>query len=106
MYMAGGIAEVIHFRISHKTGVLKAVLRHSKIGVSDDKACWNVVLDDLRKLTGRRPSAHELAERAKQLLLENWAAVERLAEELMDAGRIEGERVEQIFNQCCRPGAA
>ena len=102
MYMAGGIAEVIHFRIGHKTGILKAVLRQNKTGVSKDRAGWNVVLGDLRKLTGSRPSAHRLAERAKQLLLENWAAVETLAEELMDTGRVEGERVEQIFNQHCR----
>jgi hypothetical protein len=55
------------------------------------------VLDDLNSLAGRKYDEQVFAERTRTLLAIFWPAVEAVAAALIEHGRVEGERVEQIL---------
>ena len=56
------------------------------------------MLGDLRRLTGHRLDAQHFAQRTLALLLDNWCAVEALAQALINHRRIEGARIEAIID--------
>ncbi len=53
-------------------------------------------LGDLRRLTGYPFEPRDFVGRALDMLTEHWPAVEAVAMALLDQGRVEGERVEEI----------
>jgi hypothetical protein len=92
--LAGGGAEAFH-RGAPPHEVLSFATAHCAIDVDLDRAA--AVLGDLRRLTGCRLDAQPFAERTLALLLDNWRAVEALADELIAYRRIEGPHVAAII---------
>ncbi|MGY3131991.1 hypothetical protein ACVWZM_002673 [Bradyrhizobium sp. USDA 4501] len=92
--LAGGISEAISRGERRKKEVFYFATFNCACG--DDLKSAAAVLADLRKLTGRQYGERRFAERARALLLANWAAVDALVSALIDAERIEGDQVEKI----------
>jgi hypothetical protein len=92
--LAGGIAEAISRGERRKKEVFWFAVFNCACG--DDLKNAAAILADLRKLTGHRYGERRFAERARDLLLANWPAVDALASALVGAERIEGDQVEKI----------
>ena len=97
--LAGPVAEAIHR--GRRRGLLHFAFHNC--GSDGDFERSNAVLIDLRELTGRQFTEWPFGTRARKLLLAYWPAVTALAEELMQTKRIDGERVEQIFDAAASP---
>jgi hypothetical protein len=102
--LAGGIAEAISRGERRKKEIFWFAAFNCACG--DDLKSAAAVLADLRKLTGHRYGERRFAERARDLLLANWSAVDALASALVDVERIDGDQVEKIVGRrLARDGA-
>ena len=110
--LAGGIAEAIFcgktegktMATSYQMAVYFAI-DHCGMGSGDtkegeppgDTECFLTLRNDLWEM--ENGSYARPAQRTFTLIRKYWPAVEAIAEELMQSERIEGDRVEQIFDQ-------
>ena len=92
IHLSGGISEAILRGVRGGREALR--FAESSMGVDLTKA--EEVLRDIFRLTGYRVGPQHYADRTLDTLTEHWPAVEAMAMALLDQGRIEGERVEQI----------
>jgi hypothetical protein len=65
-------------------------------GSSEDFSHAGKVIDDLCALTKRRQALRRFEQRALAVVLAHWPAVSMLAAALIEAGRLDGDQVEQI----------
>jgi hypothetical protein len=85
-------------------GVAESLQRGEELGIgrcgmdSDFDRALALLDGDLFKVTGRRADLLPFIERTRAMLLAHWDSVERLARNLIELGRIEGERVEEIVS--------
>jgi hypothetical protein len=102
--LAGGIAEAISRGERRKKEVF--LFAACNCACDDDLKNAAAVLADLRKLTGRRYGGRRFADRARNLLLASWPAVDVVASALVETNRMEGAQVERIVGPWLARGGA
>jgi hypothetical protein len=97
IHLAGGISEAIRRGERRPHGVLR--FAESCCAIDEDLRRADDVLRELRRLTGYRFEARDFVEPTMTLGLQHWGSVTAPAEALVESGRIEGERVEEIIDR-------
>lgn len=92
--LAGGIAEAIHRGERNQRNIFWYAAFNC--GTDKDLEHAEIILADLRKLTGRQYTEQRFAKRALNLLKANWTAVSTMATILANELVIPGDKLEEL----------